>query len=157
MKFPQLSLGLLAALTTSTAATEPPSAPQSYCPPRPATPAKQRAILEELTQTLLIEKNFGDGVPRFFAEDYIQHEPSALSGRGNALNALLSLPAAVKYVPVHKGVDNDHAWVFERMEVPGAETMAVAEFFRFNGTCIQEHWNVYMTKPPNSTNPLPLW
>ncbi|KAH6962398.1 hypothetical protein BKA56DRAFT_698309 [Ilyonectria sp. MPI-CAGE-AT-0026] len=131
---------------------------KSYCPPRPASPTRQRAIFEEAVQTLLVEKKFVEGIWKHYDKDYIQHEPSILSGRQNTLDAFSAInPENINYNIINKGIDMDHAWILQSLERVGVEPMGLIDVFRFNGTCIIEHWNVYMEKPANAINPLPLW
>ncbi|UQC88297.1 uncharacterized protein CLUP02_13820 [Colletotrichum lupini] len=43
------------------------------------------------------------------------------------------------------------------MEIPGLPLTAVVDIFRFQGSCIVEHWDVATAMPPNATNPLALF
>ncbi|KAH7111663.1 hypothetical protein B0J13DRAFT_659824 [Dactylonectria estremocensis] len=93
------------------------------------------------------------------AEDYIQHNPTSLSGRDESLQSLAFIsPETVTFNIRHSGIDGEFAWVFSRLELAGqTEPTAAADFLRFNGSCIQEHWDVLQQRPTNRTNPLDMW
>ncbi|KAK7422976.1 hypothetical protein QQX98_001266 [Neonectria punicea] len=144
------------AITASAAISE---AKAPYCPPRPASIHEQREIFYEFNKKLLIDYNSTSAIMDHVAEDYIQHNPLTLSGRDRALSdfAFIS-PDTVNFTVFRQGVDANIGYVHVRMHLAGdARPMAVVDLFRFNGSCIQEHWGVVMEQPANSTNPLPMW
>ncbi|KAH7129617.1 hypothetical protein B0J13DRAFT_627439 [Dactylonectria estremocensis] len=59
-----------------------------YCPLRPVSRHQQRLIFEEFLEKAYINYNANGAALDHFAEDYIQHSPSALSGRDEAIKAL---------------------------------------------------------------------
>ncbi|KAF4867882.1 hypothetical protein CGCSCA1_v012949 [Colletotrichum siamense] len=131
-----------------------------YCPPRSATPEKQRAILNEFIQAFYKERNATKAMLGHVAEDYIQHNPDILSGRQNSLDALSQFlsPSNVNYTIINTGLDNNIAYIHYRMDVTGAsEPSAVIDVFRFDGTCIMEHWDVAQQRPANATNPIAMF
>ncbi|PSN69665.1 hypothetical protein BS50DRAFT_293049 [Corynespora cassiicola Philippines] len=146
-----------AAITSAVAASISSGAP--YCPPRPATSQQKRAILEEFAQKLFIDRDPVRASNDHVAIDYIQHNPTALSGRDNQLLALAFVtPETVNFTIRHLGLDGDIGFIFSRLDMVGAEQpTAVADFVRFNGTCLQEHWDVLQERPANRTNPLDMW
>ncbi|KAK2040614.1 hypothetical protein LZ31DRAFT_578206 [Colletotrichum somersetense] len=131
-----------------------------YCPPRSATPDEQRVILDEFIQAFYDERNATKALLNHVAEDYIQHNPNALSGRQNSLDVLEPFvsPKTVTNKIIHKGLDNNIAYIHYRMDLAsGGQPFAVVDVFRFNGTCIMEHWDTAQQKPVNSTNPLAMF
>ncbi|KAK2033090.1 hypothetical protein LX32DRAFT_635727 [Colletotrichum zoysiae] len=131
-----------------------------YCPPRSATPDEQRVILDEFIQAFYDERNATKALLNHVAEDYIQHNPNALSGRQNSLAALEPFvsPNTVTNRVIHKGLDNNIAYIHYRMDLAsGGQPFAVVDVFRFNGTCIMEHWDTAQQKPANATNPLAMF
>lgn len=130
-----------------------------YCPPRPVSSEQQRSIFDEFVQKLFIERNPTKALTDHMADDYIQHNPFALSGRQNGIDALSFVtPETVNFTVVHSGTDKDLAWIFSRVDQVGQDQpTAAADFFRFNGSCIQEHWDVLQERPANRTNPLDMW
>ncbi|KAH8621928.1 hypothetical protein IG631_23323 [Alternaria alternata] len=148
-----LPLALLSTAFPSTIAAT------SYCPPQAASPQQKRAILREFVQKLYIDRDPIRAVKDHIALDYIQHNPNALSGRENTLQSLAFItPDTVKFTIRHLGVDGDIGFFFSRFERVGADQpAAVADFVRFNGTCIQEHWDAIQERTENRTNSLDLW
>ncbi|OJD29694.1 snoal-like polyketide cyclase family protein [Diplodia corticola] len=130
-----------------------------YCPPRAASAATQSAIFSSFIQKFLIEKNATRALLDHAAEDYIQHNPSFLSGRQVAIDALSGFPSsAVNYTIINQGFDADRGWVHYRLDVAGAtQPSAVVDIFRLEGTCVREHWDVMQQRPENATNPLAMW
>ncbi|RPA86433.1 hypothetical protein BJ508DRAFT_133764 [Ascobolus immersus RN42] len=129
------------------------------CPPKPATDLEKRAILDTFIDTFLVKKQPANAMRDHVAEDYIQHNPGVLSGRQNAINAFAGMStASFRYTIITKGFDNNIGWFHYKMEMPGGgQPYAVTDFVRFNGTCIQEHWDVVQQRPANPRNPLALW
>ncbi|KAK7723632.1 hypothetical protein SLS57_004446 [Botryosphaeria dothidea] len=158
------ALALLA--TTATASPWPPTyhntAPSSgapYCPPRAATPAEQKAIFAEFVQKFLVQQNATKALLDHVSEDYIQHNPFFPSGRQVVLDAFASIPpGATNSSIINQGFDADRGWVHYRQDQAGApQPSAVVDIYRFEGTCIREHWDVIQQRPANATNPLAMW
>ncbi|KAH6638487.1 hypothetical protein C7974DRAFT_391694 [Boeremia exigua] len=148
-----LQLFLLSAAFPSMIAATP------YCPPRAASLQQKRAILQQYIQKLYIDRDPIRAVNDHIALDLIQHNPNALSGRENTLQSLAFIsPDTVNFTITHLGVDGDIGFVHSRFDLVGADQpSAVADFFRFNGTCIQEHWDAIQERTENRRNPLDLW
>ncbi|OBR07021.1 Snoal-like polyketide cyclase family protein [Colletotrichum higginsianum IMI 349063] len=155
------------ALAWATNAADPPSCEGTtsassapYCPPRPATPEEQRAILGEFMEAFYEERNATKALLNHVAEDYIQHNPNALSGRQNTLNVLAPFvsPSSVNNTIMHTALENNTAYIHYRMDLAGGgEPFAVVDVFRFDGTCIMEHWDVAQQRPVNATNPIAMF
>lgn len=131
-----------------------------YCPPRPATPEAQRVILGEFMQAFYEERNATKALLNHVAEDYIQHNPNALSGRQNSLSVLEPFlsPSTVNYTIMNEAFQDNIAFIHYRMDFVGVvQPFAVVDVFRFNGTCIMEHWDVVQQRTANATNPLALF
>ncbi|KAF4823009.1 hypothetical protein CGCSCA5_v001888 [Colletotrichum siamense] len=131
-----------------------------YCPPRSATPEEQRVILGEFIQAFYVDRNATKALLNHVSEDYIQHNPSALSGRQNTLDVLgpFVSPNTVNNTIMNKGFENNIAFIHYRMDVVGGgQPFAVVDVFRFDGTCIMEHWDVAQQRPANATNPLAMF
>ncbi|KAM0330207.1 hypothetical protein ACHAQA_004381 [Verticillium albo-atrum] len=130
-----------------------------YCPPRPASRHEKRLIFQEFVTKFFVNYNASGAVLEHMAEDYIQHNPTVVSGRDAAAEALSFLsPETVKFTVRLSGIDGDVAYVYSRLDIVGLpEPLAVADFLRFNGSCIQEHWDTAQAMPANRTNPLEMW
>ncbi|KAH6682339.1 hypothetical protein F5X68DRAFT_234051 [Plectosphaerella plurivora] len=152
------SMGALACIGTAAAASCPgQTAP--YCPPRPATSDEQRLIFNEFIQVFYLERNASKALLSHVPEDYIQHNPHALSGRQNTIDVLEPLLSseANNFTILRQAFTDNIAFAHIRLDVEGAEPSAVVDVYRLNGTCIMEHWDVIQQRDPNSVNPLALF
>ncbi|KAH7036827.1 hypothetical protein B0J12DRAFT_703346 [Macrophomina phaseolina] len=164
------ALALLA--TTVTASPWPPSTYRNtaasksspaggapYCPPRRATVAEQRAIFAEFVQKFLVEQNATRALLDHVSEDYIQHNPFFPSGRQVVLDAFTSFPVgATNATILNQAFDANRGFVHYRQDTAGAaEPSAIVDLYRFEGTCIMEHWDVIQERPANATNPLAMF
>jgi predicted SnoaL-like aldol condensation-catalyzing enzyme len=97
----------------------------------------------------------------FVSSDYIQHNPYILSGRNNTITALSPGGAfdfsTAKTTILHVLFDSPFAMVHYKVEFPGQPPTAITDIWRFNGTCIVEHWDVIQALPANASNPLALF
>ncbi|KAJ7833675.1 hypothetical protein B0H13DRAFT_2370306 [Mycena leptocephala] len=78
-------------------------------------------------------------IPRAFthiAADYIQHNPFKLDGTTSSFDFLY---------PIFSNTSVTVQILHRVFEAP------------FNGTCVQEHWDVIQERPANATNPHPLF
>lgn len=131
------------------------------CPPRPASHAEQRAILDDFIQAFYVKVDIEGAMTSHMAEDYIQHNPNVLSGRENSINTLKQfiIPGQANMTVLRSAVDNNFAFVHVRDDSagPDAEPTAIVDVFRLDGTCIMEHWDVIQQRPVNATNPLAMF
>ncbi|KAK6218572.1 hypothetical protein QIS74_06452 [Colletotrichum tabaci] len=132
---------------------------QPNCPPQHGKSKQQQVIFEDFVQTFYKELNAEKALLNHMPEDYIQHNPNVLSGRQNAIDFAGPLFASgVNFTILRYAVENDFAFIHTRMDINGAaEPIAVVDIWRFEGTCMVEHWDVFQTKDANSTNPLALF
>lgn len=130
-----------------------------YCPPRAVDPWQQKAIFEEFIGKFYGERNATKALLDHMPEDYIQHNPFVLSGRDTAIQGLSFFsPETVNFTVARHGVDGGIAFAHVRMQIVGSsDPSAVVDLFRFNGSCMQEHWDVIQQEPKNATNPLAMW
>ncbi|PNS16440.1 hypothetical protein CAC42_174 [Sphaceloma murrayae] len=148
----------LVALAAPALASPPSAAP--FCPPRPASPQEQRKIFNDFVDAFIVRKDFSNTTwNTYIAEDYIQHNPFALSGRDQVIAFFANVdPAAVNYTIISKGMDGNYGYIHYRFDqVNVTQPSAVADIFRFNGSCIQEHWDVIQQRPENPLNPIALF
>ncbi|KAF6826986.1 snoal-like polyketide cyclase family protein [Colletotrichum plurivorum] len=161
--FSSLILGLSALATAASVADCKPTAAAALpnCPPRPATPAEQRAILDDFIQAFYVKVDIEGAMTAHMAEDYIQHNPNVLSGRENSINTLKQfiIPGQANMTVLRTALDNNIAFVHVRDDSAGAsaEPQAIVDVFRLDGTCIMEHWDVIQQRPANATNPLAMF
>jgi len=148
MKLFSSALAILSIITAATAAN---------CPPHKATLKEKRAAYEDFVQKFYIEKNVEAAFVNHMDENYIQHNPNALSGRQSAIDFLVPLFKTVNITLLNKGFYEDRGWVHFRQDEPGKQPEAIVDVLRFNGSCIVEHWDVIQERPLNATNPLAMW
>ncbi|KAF5517513.1 hypothetical protein CGCA056_v011157 [Colletotrichum aenigma] len=130
------------------------------CPSRPASPAGQRAIFNDFVNDFYVERNTTKALLNHMTEDYIQHNPNVLSGRQSSVDFLATLvtPEGVNMTIIHNNFDNNTGYILYHLDTLGApEPTAIVDIFRFDGTCIVEHWDVIQVRPANATNPLAMW
>ncbi|KAH0424958.1 hypothetical protein CcaCcLH18_11278 [Colletotrichum camelliae] len=154
-----LSIGALAS-AANLGSCQPTAANLPNCPSRPASPAEQRAIFNDFVNDFYVEKNTTKALLNHITENYIQHNPNVLSGRQNSVDFLATLvtPEGVNMTIIHNNFDNNTGYIHYRLDVFGApEPTAIVDIFRFDGTCIVEHWDVIQVRPANATNPLAMW
>lgn len=131
--------------------------PVQNCPPSPVSPQKQAKIFQDFLQTFLNEGNITK-TATFLDVDYIQHNPYVLSGRQSFLDAFGSVGGGNStFEIVHTALQNNIAWVHYKNIASGSPLTAVVDIFRFNGSCIMEHWDVIQSLPADAINPLALF
>ncbi|KAJ7250992.1 hypothetical protein C8J57DRAFT_1078349 [Mycena rebaudengoi] len=139
----------------SAQSTTPPPVP---CVVHPATPAKQKQIFDTFVDEFYIKRD----IPRAFthiAADYIQHNPLELDGPTSSfefLNPIFSNPAVTVQI-LHRVFEAPNGWLHYRVDGLLDQPTGISDLFRFNGTCVQEHWDLIQERPVNSTNPHPLF
>ncbi|KAH8896069.1 hypothetical protein GQ53DRAFT_640291 [Thozetella sp. PMI_491] len=93
----------------------------------------------------------------FVSRDYIQHNPYILSGRNATIAALGSYFDGANFTFLQILFDSPYGAVHYKVQFPDSPPIAYFDMWRFNGTCIEEHWDVIQPLPTNATNPLALF
>jgi predicted SnoaL-like aldol condensation-catalyzing enzyme len=130
-----------------------------YCPARPASPEWQRAALYEFVSEIFFEV---DGVQtsfdNFISPDYIQHSPFLEAhGRNSTLSVLLNAFGGVNITILQIMFDSPYGMIHYKFAPPTGPPLAFMDLWRFNGTCMEEHWDVIQSLPANTTNPIALF
>ena len=97
-----------------------------------------------------------DTMMSYVLEDYIQHNPNIQSGRDIAheyLGKRLSDPGIINNVTKVIS-DLNYIMVHVHRTQPGEKDRALADVYRFDGTCIAEHWDVQEDVEEDAPNPL---
>ncbi|KAK5626222.1 hypothetical protein RRF57_001937 [Xylaria bambusicola] len=140
------------------------SGPSLYCPPRAASTDDQRKILKEYIDAVVTKKDILGGFCNHVTDDppYIQHDPDMQPyGKRPTMEFLLNIPAYtdMNLTVLRFGIDDNLGWVHivgcESPE-PGSCVQA-ADIYRFEGTCIMEHWAVIQREKTNKVNELSMW
>ncbi|GKT61872.1 snoaL-like polyketide cyclase family protein [Colletotrichum tofieldiae] len=142
---------------TGTSAPGPEASP--YCPPRPVSPEEQKAILADFVQVFYVEKDINKTAAHFDV-NYIQHNPAVLSGRQafiDAFTAASSSNTTSTTTIVHQALQDNIAYFHYKSETPGSPITAIVDMFRFEESCIMEHWDVIESLPADAKNPLALF
>lgn len=135
------------------------SVSESYCPPKDVSEAQQRDIFHEFVEKFLVEKNATKALLDHMDEDYIQHNPNALSGRDVAIQLLgggVGI-SRMEYTVMGEGFGGNKGFVHYKMQPPSGLPYAIVDIFRMNGSCIMEHWDVVQRATENMKNPLALF
>lgn len=129
----------------------------AYCPPYAASAYEQEQLFNAYVQLFYIEKNVTEALETYVAEDYIQHNPYLSSGRAPAEAVLPGLLAPATITIIHTVFQSPIGVVHFRVDEDGSPPTAFVDILRYNGSCIQEHWDVIEALPANATNPLALF
>ncbi|KAJ7692386.1 hypothetical protein B0H17DRAFT_934116 [Mycena rosella] len=128
------------------------------CVVHPATAVEQKQIFNTFVEEFYVKRD----IPRAFshiAADYIQHNPFELDGITSSFNYLYPLfsNTSVTVQILHRVFEAPYGWLHYRVDGILEEPTAILDLFRFNGTCVQEHWDVIQERPVNATNPHALF
>ncbi|EAU87870.1 hypothetical protein CC1G_01517 [Coprinopsis cinerea okayama7 len=133
--------------------------PPTVCNPTDAGPglqARQQAALADFAYLFFDLHDVQTAFDRWVPGQYINHNPFATQGRTDAIDILTDLFADgtvttdVQRIFAGQG----YGAVHQRMEFPGVVTFSVIDYFRFEGTCIVEHWDVAQEVTGTETNPI---
>ncbi|KAJ7147935.1 hypothetical protein C8R43DRAFT_525733 [Mycena crocata] len=127
----------------------------------PVSASRQRVIFENFVN--LVYKNATIETVReawtHVAADEIQHNPASLDG-ANTSFAVVSVAftdPTHKLQIINQAFDSPVGWVHFRIDGISPEPTAVVDMYRFNGSCIVEHWDVIQERPVNATSTHPLF
>jgi predicted SnoaL-like aldol condensation-catalyzing enzyme len=128
----------------------------SNCPPNSARPEQQKAIFDAFVKSYYVDKDLHGSYNTYFAEDFIQHSPSVVgNGRKNTTDWLTPYWSCIDF-KVMRTVFADSTGVVQVWEARNKAYHTMAEFFRMDGTCIVEHWDVMQDFPSDAKNPLAM-
>ncbi|KAF5320145.1 hypothetical protein D9611_010290 [Ephemerocybe angulata] len=120
----------------------------------PTLEKDQQTAMADFAKLLLIDNKPIVAYDKYVPGQYIQHNPFAQSGREFALNFLTEARAQgwrsdkLTFF-AGQGYGFTHIRAFWRNT-----TSSVMDYFRFEGTCIVEHWDVVQVITGNETNPI---
>jgi predicted SnoaL-like aldol condensation-catalyzing enzyme len=149
----QISLGLsFLALAASFSSAYPTTS--QYCPPQPVSSIERGVIFDAYVRTLYFN-NITLAHNTFIAEDLIQHNPDIPNGRQKQLEAVLPIYAKSNFQLQNILVDVDYDMIFNRLTEKygsGASYIDVLDIYRFDGSCLVEHWGVIQEVDANLTS-----
>jgi predicted SnoaL-like aldol condensation-catalyzing enzyme len=165
MRF-SILLGAAAALFFSSPAVAAPSAsPSEDCssPKNPYTTGKGiREIFSAFVEEFYFQRDFAGAADKYIASNLIQHNPQIANGRDAevaAVSSILTKYDGPNFELLLVDEQRGYGVVFNRfVGKPGTGiplTVAV-DIYRFDGSCMVEHWDAIEALPANSTNPDPF-
>ena len=135
----------------------------SYCnPSRPASGNELRGIFYDYVEEFYFQRDFAGATNKYVALNLIQHNPQIANGSAAQIAAVTSILANYDGPNFELAlVDEERGYgiVFNQFigkPGTGLPLSAVVDIWRFEGTCIVEHWDAIEALPPNSTNPVPF-
>ena len=127
------------------------------CSTFPTSPWLQSQVFHAFLEQFYVKKDTTNAILQHMSEHYIQHNPYVLSGRQNSIDYVGPIFKVANFTIVHHGFGENLGWVHTKMVVPEIPFSALVDIYRFEGTCIVEHWDVLTQLPANATNPLALF
>ena len=130
----------------------------SFCIPHKLDVCEQQRLFFNFVREFYIEKNIAEAFHQHVREDYIQHNPFVLSGAQPSIDYLAPLLPQLNVTIYHHALDQNIGWVHYRIQGDAAPVeTAIVDVYRFDGSCVVEHWDVIESLPANATNPLALF
>ncbi|KAJ3537058.1 hypothetical protein NMY22_g5757 [Coprinellus aureogranulatus] len=119
--------------------------------------AKQRSAIHDLAQIMFVQQDVRKAFNTYIPGEYINHNPSAISGREWSLEFLEQMyetpDISVSSLTALAG--EGYGILHYRLMAPSAGIdWAIMDRLRFEGTCFVEHWDVVQTIFGNETNPV---
>lgn len=98
-----------------------------------------------------------DVIDTYFADDYIQHNPTIKSGRESVKQAFGHLPPNFKYEIGMVIADGDMVAVHARYTGFGPTPMIAVDIFRVEDGLIAEHWDVLQPEVTDTASGEPMF
>ena len=128
---------------------------------RTAETERNRAIVADFFDLLMVRRKVREAYEKYVATDYIQHNPVAADGRENAIAALEPMFRAMPQLSydVRRIIaDGDLVAVHALSKpTPDARGYAAVDILRLKDGKIVEHWDVVQPMPEKSANPHPMF
>ncbi|KAJ7879046.1 hypothetical protein B0H14DRAFT_2320391, partial [Mycena olivaceomarginata] len=130
------------------------------CTPQTVSPFRQEEIFYTLVNKLYVARTVSEAYTHF-VEDFINHNPATVDGIASSFALVEPLftnsNTAVKVQILHQAFVAPYGWVHYRIDGFNPEPTAVVDVFRFDGSCVVEHWDIIQERPVNSTSSHPLF
>ena len=135
----------------------------SYCDPgHRVTRPRIRSIFDAFVEEFYFQRDFQGAVDTYVSPNLIQHNPQIANGsqaQVNAVTAILANYDGPEFQLALVDEERGYGVVYSRFQGKqgtGLPVTGVADVYRFEGSCMVEHWDVIEALPPNSTNPVPF-
>ncbi|TFK18621.1 hypothetical protein FA15DRAFT_565058, partial [Coprinopsis marcescibilis] len=121
----------------------------------PNLEAKQRAAFADYVHLLVDLDDPQTAFDRYVPGQYINHNPFAEQGREFSIPFLIDALKSQGVQTIRKRFFFGEGYGFTHIKViQGNATFSVMDYFRFQGTCIVEHWDVVQEVTGNEPNPI---
>lgn len=130
------------------------------CPGKPATTAEQREIFNQFVQTFYVEQQARKAFMRHVPENYIQHNPDIPQGRRAVIEDFMGplFEAGANTTMINTIVGDNRAVAHHRsFDFRDPRPWYIIDIYRFDGTCMSEHWDTMQHMPENPVNSLAGW
>ena len=144
------SMGLVSWVVHAT--PSPASISSTACPPQYASEIQQRQNFEAFVQGFYVNKTVAQAFDKYVWVDYIQHNPDVPQGRDAAITYLEGVIPSASIQIVHQAFDNNTGYVHHY----DSDYIKIVDVYRFDGSCIVEHWDVIANLNASEINPTPL-
>lgn len=148
-------ISLLVSLLSPVLAISPP-----YCPSKSTGSGDQKKLFQSFVTELYINKNVTGAFDTYVSPTILEHNPMVTT-RAQVIQLLSGLLPNVNVNIVHEIFDASSSVgvVHFASTGPGVNNIltAIADFYRFDGSCIVEHWDVVEALPAGATNPNALF
>ncbi|WP_223177015.1 MoaF-related domain-containing protein [Sphingosinithalassobacter sp. CS137] len=119
-------------------------------------PLRNKALVLE-AMTALFQRRDAEAVERFYAPDYVQHNPNIPQGR-DALTAIVAeLSADVWYEPGMMVAEGDLVAIHGRITGWGPVPQVVVDLFRVENGLLAEHWDVLQGEAESPIGGVPMF
>ena len=119
-------------------------------------PARNKALVLE-AMTALFQRREAAAVERYYAPNYVQHNPNIPQGR-DALTAIVAeLSADVWYEPGMMVAERDLVAIHGRIAGWGPVPQVVVDLFRVENGLLAEHWDVLQDEVMSPIGGVPMF
>jgi predicted SnoaL-like aldol condensation-catalyzing enzyme len=121
------------------------------------SPERNKATVLEAFDALFNRKDF-EGAGRFWAKDYIQHNPLIPNGREALFDYIRSLPASTRFECQLAVAEGDFVMVHGRYSDNGFPIpWIVVDILRMKDGVMVEHWDVIQDEAKTSSSGYPMF
>jgi len=109
--------------------------------------SRNKAVIIEVLTSAFTKRDFA-ALERWFSHDYIQHNPFIPAERAGLRAFVDKLPEDRQYEPGMVIAEGDLVVIHGRYSGGGGKALVAADFFRFDGDLVVEHWDVLQEEVP---------
>jgi len=117
------------------------------------SPRRNRQLVHDAMVTLF-QKHDAAAVDRFYAPEYLQHNPMIPQGRDALRTLVENLDKSVYYEPGMIVAEGDLVAIHGRIRGWAAEPQVVIDLFRVSQGRLAEHWDVLQNMVPSVSAPM---